>query len=104
MKLQTRKRIFYVFLLLFIVIGTVVVLYAEGWRIDFATMEAKKAGGIYIRSYPENASSVQRSYPGALSASWYRFGKRPETNVPGLRNPDWFWISLPFRVIDAFSG
>jgi hypothetical protein len=55
MKLQDRKRIFYVFLLLFIVIGAVVVLYAEGWRINLSTFQAEKAGGVYVRSYPENA-------------------------------------------------
>ncbi len=55
MKLQTRKRIFYVFLLLFFVIGAIVVLYAEGWRINFATLQAEKAGGIYVRSFPDDA-------------------------------------------------
>ena len=42
MKLQTRKRIFYVFILLFVVIGAVVVLYAEGWRINLSTLDAEK--------------------------------------------------------------
>jgi len=55
MKPQTRKRIFYVFILLFVVIGAAVVLYAEGWRINSSTLVAEKAGGIYIRSYPNNA-------------------------------------------------
>ncbi len=63
MKLQTRRRIFYVFLLLFVVIGTVVVLYAEGWRIDVTTMAIKKAGGIYIRSYPDNAAITLNGVP-----------------------------------------
>jgi len=55
MKLQTRKRIFYVFILLFVVIGAAVVLYAEGWRLNLSTLEAEKAGGIYVRSYPDDA-------------------------------------------------
>lgn len=63
MKLRTRRRIFYVFLLLFVVIGTVVVLYAEGWRIDVTTMAIKKAGGIYIRSYPDNAAITLNGVP-----------------------------------------
>ncbi|HUC31327.1 MAG TPA: hypothetical protein VMR99_01400 [Candidatus Paceibacterota bacterium] len=55
MKLQTRKRIFYAFFLLFLVIGAAVILYAEGWRINLSTLEAEKAGGIYVRSFPDNA-------------------------------------------------
>ena len=70
MKLQTRKRIFYVFILLFVVIGVVVVLYAEGWRINLSTLEAEKAGGIYVRSFPitrrsrsmENPSKTNRHF------------------------------------------
>ena len=54
MKLQTRKRIFYVFFLLFIIAGIVVVLYAEGWRLSPA-LQAEKAGGIYVRSFPDSA-------------------------------------------------
>lgn len=55
MKLHTRRRIFYVFLLLFVVISVVVVLYAEGWRLNPITLDAEKAGGIYVRSFPDNA-------------------------------------------------
>jgi hypothetical protein len=56
MKLQTRKRIFYVFILLFVAIGTAVVLYAEGWRLNPSDLQAQKAGGLYVRSYPEDAA------------------------------------------------
>ncbi len=55
MKLHTRKRIFYVFVLLFLVTSVAVVLYAEGWRLNFSTGQAEKAGGIYVRSYPYDA-------------------------------------------------
>ncbi len=92
MKLQTRRRIFYVFLLLFVVIGTVVVLYAEGWRIDFATMEAKKAGGIYIRSYPDNAAITLNGTPiqnqsGFLSPGTFISGLFPKRYVIALSAP-----------------
>ncbi len=63
MKPQTRKRIFYVFILLFVVIGAVVMLYAEGWRINLSTLDAEKAGGIYVRSYPNNAQITLNGKP-----------------------------------------
>jgi hypothetical protein len=86
MRLQTRKRIFYVFLLLFIVIGAFVVLYAEGWRLNFSTLEAEKAGGIYVRSYPENAAITLGGKPyqnqsAFLSSGTFISGLVPKTYV-----------------------
>lgn len=53
---SARRRIFYALLALFLVAGTGVVLYAEGWRIDFATWRVAKVGGIFIHSFPDYAS------------------------------------------------
>jgi hypothetical protein len=55
MKQQTRKRIFYAFFILFFLIGGIVVFYADGWRFNFLTFQAEKAGAIYVRSYPDDA-------------------------------------------------
>lgn len=98
MKLQTRKRIFYVFLLLFIVIGGAVVLYAEGWRINFATLDAEKAGGIYVRSFPENAAITLngksfRNQSGFLS---------PGTFISGLF-PKAYTLTLSAAGYDAWT-
>lgn len=40
---------------MFIVAGTGLVLYAQGWRLDFKTFTPTKVGGIYIRSFPAGA-------------------------------------------------
>ncbi len=53
---RTRRAIFYVLTALFLLIGTTVVLYAEGWRFDFGTFRAEKVGAIYLRSFPSDAS------------------------------------------------
>ena len=63
MKIQTRRRIFYALVLLFVVIGGGVVMYAEGWRLDLSTLQAQKAGGIYVRSYPNNAQITLNGKP-----------------------------------------
>jgi hypothetical protein len=98
MKLQTRKRIFYVFLLLFIVIGAVVVLYAEGWRINFSTLEAEKAGGIYVRSFPDNA---QITLSGKSIQNQSAFLSRG-TFISGLF-PKTYTLTLAAAGYDAWS-
>lgn len=46
---------FYALFGLFFLLGAGVVLYAQGWRFDFLTWHAEKVGGIFVRSFPENA-------------------------------------------------
>lgn len=55
MSRRTRKTIFYVLLVLFVLIGAVVVFYAQGWRFDFLAWHIEKVGAIYVRSFPETA-------------------------------------------------
>ena len=43
------------FLLIFLILGSGIVLFAEGWRMDFPSFRVSKVGGIYVRSYPEDA-------------------------------------------------
>ncbi len=50
---RERRTIFYALLGLFFVLGTGVVLYAEGWRIDFKNWRPEKVGAIYVRSFPQ---------------------------------------------------
>jgi hypothetical protein len=97
MKLQTRKRIFYVFILLFVVIGAVVVLYAEGWRINFSTLEAEKAGGIYVRSYPNNAQITLSGKPVQNQSAFLS----PGTFISGLF-PKTYTLTLSAAGYDAW--
>lgn len=52
---RTRKAIFYSLCALFAAAGTFVVLYAQGWRLDFETFGFQKVGGVYLRSFPKDA-------------------------------------------------
>ncbi len=53
---RTRKTIFYVLVVLFVLVGSAVVLYAEGWRINLSNFQTEKVGGIYVRAFPQSAS------------------------------------------------
>jgi len=53
---RTRRTVFYVLVVLFVFVGSGVVLYADGWRIDLATFHTEKVGGVYVRAFPQNAS------------------------------------------------
>ncbi len=63
MTLRTRRKIFYTLVALFFVLGGSVVLYAQGWRLDFSTWHFEKIGGIYIRSYPGDAAIYLNGKP-----------------------------------------
>jgi len=52
---RTRRIVFYVLVALFVILGSVIVLYAEGWRVNFSNFKAEKVGGVYLRAYPQNA-------------------------------------------------
>ena len=53
--IRMRVQIFYLLVVLFFIIGTLVVLYAQGWRFDVETGTINKVGGIFIRSFPDDA-------------------------------------------------
>jgi hypothetical protein len=50
-----RRALFYVLTLIFLILGTSVVFFAQGWRMDLPSFHISKVGGIYVHSYPENA-------------------------------------------------
>jgi len=98
MKIQTRKRIFYVLVLLFIVVGAAVVSYAEGWRINFSTLVAEKAGGIYVRSYPNNAEIMLNGKPVQNQSAFLS----PGTFISGLF-PKAYTLTLKAAGYDAWA-
>jgi hypothetical protein len=55
MTIRARRTLFYALVLVFIALGAGVALYAQGWRLDFATLSPKKVGAIYVRSEPRDA-------------------------------------------------
>jgi hypothetical protein len=56
MTLRTRRVLFYGLVALFLILGTGIVFYAQGWRFDFGTFKTSKIGGIYVESFPANAA------------------------------------------------
>jgi hypothetical protein len=47
------------------------ILYAEGYRVDFATLSFKKVGALYVRSFPANADIILDGKP--KSRGWQLF-------------------------------
>jgi hypothetical protein len=87
-----------VFILLFVVIGAVVVLYAEGWRINLSTLETEKAGGIYVRSYPNNAQITLNEKPVQNQSAFLS----PGTFVSGLF-PKTYTLALTALGYDTWT-
>jgi hypothetical protein len=89
---RTRRTIFYVLVVLFVVAGSAVVLYADGWRLDFATFRTEKVGGIYVRAFPENASITLDGKPIPNESNFLSHGTLitnlyPKTYTLGLSVP-----------------
>ncbi|MEX2054318.1 MAG: hypothetical protein WD883_02150 [Candidatus Colwellbacteria bacterium] len=55
MSIKTRRLLFYSFVFLFLIIGTVLVLNSRGYHLDWKTLQIKATGGIYINSTPTKA-------------------------------------------------
>ena len=121
MTLRTRRKIFYTLVALFIVIGGGVALYAQGWRLVFASWDKahfEKIGGIYIRSYPQdvaiylNGKSIQnqsgflspgtlvsnllpRSYRLELQSTGYHEWEENAAVEPALVTPFKYAVLVP---------
>lgn len=55
MSKHLRALLFWGLSLSFVIFGTSMVLYSQGWRLDTASMKLTQVGAIYVRSYPKNA-------------------------------------------------
>jgi hypothetical protein len=55
--------LFYGLVALFFIVGTGVVFYAQGWRLNLATFKTSKVGAIYVRSYPDGAQITLNKKP-----------------------------------------
>lgn len=73
MKLRTRRFFFYSLVVLFLFLGGVLVLAANGLVIDIKNLRIEKTGAIYLRYAPQNAAvylngALQHVSPGFLSS------------------------------------
>jgi hypothetical protein len=92
-----RRVLFYLLFLLFIVLGIGISFYAQGWRMDLPSFQISKVGGIYVRSYPENAEiflngKLIKNQSGFLSRGTLISDLFPKSYVLALRAPgyaDW---------------
>jgi len=95
--LSKRRKIFYGLVILFLLLSSTVVLYAEGWRFDLITLKISKVGAIFVRSFPANANifldkkSIQNKSGlfgnGTLISSLFPKSYKLEMKLQGYR--DW---------------
>jgi hypothetical protein len=98
MTLRTRRKIFYTLVVLFFVLGSGVVLYAQGWRLDFSAWRLEKIGGIYVRSYPGDAAIYLNGKPVANDVGFLS----PGTLISDLL-PKTYTVSLKATGYDAWQ-
>ncbi|TSD03542.1 MAG: Uncharacterized protein Athens071426_206 [Parcubacteria group bacterium Athens0714_26] len=55
MTIRTRKTIFYILIVFFFVIGSILLLYSNGWQFDFKNFKFYQSGAIEIGGQPENS-------------------------------------------------
>ncbi|MCL5733769.1 MAG: PEGA domain-containing protein, partial [Patescibacteria group bacterium] len=56
MSKQTRRIIFYLLVVLFLMIGITTILYAEGWRLALPKLKIERVGALYLNISPNDAS------------------------------------------------
>lgn len=55
MSRETRRVLFYLFVVAFLILGSSIVLYSQGWRFNFKTDSFQRIGGIFLNSTPSDA-------------------------------------------------
>lgn len=64
----TRRFIFYIFLISFIILALGIILYAQGYSFDWQTKSLFITGAFYFKSYPEEADIyINNEYQGQTS-------------------------------------
>lgn len=56
MQLRTRRILFWSLIPCFVIGGTGMVLYSQGYRVDVSAQEVTKVGALYVRGYPRDAT------------------------------------------------
>ncbi len=83
MNKRTRTRFFYLLVFVFLVFGSGVVFYAEGWRVQFYPLSLDKVGGIYVRTYPADAAVLVNGKPSGFSVRFFDQGHLFSNLFPG---------------------
>jgi|GEM_PF-6388936 len=70
MRLRTRKLLFWTLIPCFLVGGTAIVLYSQGYRVGLSSREVTKVGALYVRGYPRDAVITLDGAP-LNTGSWW---------------------------------
>ncbi len=98
MTIRSRRILFYGLFALFLVMGTGIAFYAQGWRFDFMTFKTEKVGAIYVESHPENAEITLNGKPIQNASGFLSHG----TLISNLF-PKNYILSLKAPGYDAWS-
>ncbi|MBI2595092.1 MAG: hypothetical protein HYW38_02465 [Candidatus Colwellbacteria bacterium] len=80
---QVRKILFITAVLLFILLGTVLVLYSRGARLDFKSWEVVQTGGVYLKTEPTDVKIEMNGKPVKNEAGFLQSGTLIGNLKPG---------------------
>jgi len=80
---QLRRRILFFLIAIFLVLGTGVVLYAQGWRASFKPLGFGKVGAIYIRTFPADTALTLNGKPRQKKSGFFEKGGLLGDLLPG---------------------
>lgn len=63
MSVRKRRLLIVVLFALFFILAPALVLYAYGWRLDFAKFQLTKVGGVFLKHLPANATVALDGQP-----------------------------------------
>lgn len=69
---RTRRIIFFLFLIAFLILVPVIILYARGYSFDFNKKTIVATGGIYLKSYPSKAKIYINDNPKGKTNKYIR--------------------------------
>lgn len=123
----SRRVIFYVLLLAFLLLGGVITLYSLGYRLDLQNFSPTRVGGLYVHSSPKDAAITldgeavknksglfsdgtfvsglyPKSYKLILSSDGYREWQRQITVAPVLVTEIKHAVLIPESSKEIYSG
>jgi hypothetical protein len=78
-----RRRLFYVLIVLFFLLGSMAVMYAQGWRLALEPFGFAKVGAIYIRTFPPETELVLAGEPRERKSGLFYRGTFLNNLLPG---------------------
>ena len=60
---KTRRNLFFICLILFLLIAPSLILYSQGYRFDFETKRISQTGGLFIKAVPKQAEIYLNDEP-----------------------------------------